>query len=122
MLSPAAAAIAGKESGSWLCSGVGIVLFDDEDPFWWRRVRPENEESREADSPDQCQDHGRGKRRRNAVMKRRERRDSKETNGEDEALTDMEMLEVLDPARAARIRIRMARYGKTRIFRSVMDV
>lgn len=33
-------------SDSWECLGVGVTLFEPEDPFWWEREHPEDDEER----------------------------------------------------------------------------
>ncbi len=46
-LSPDGLLAASGPSDSWECLGVGVTLFEREDPFWWRREHPEDEERRQ---------------------------------------------------------------------------
>lgn len=46
-LSPAARLASSGPSDSWECLGVGITLFERDNPFWWEREHPEDDEKRQ---------------------------------------------------------------------------
>lgn len=46
-LSPAALVASSGPSDSWECLGIGVTLFEREDPFWWEREHPEDDERRQ---------------------------------------------------------------------------
>ena len=124
-LSPKALLAASGPADSWECLNVRVALFEDQDPFWWRREHPEDEAERAQSLAEELErrrlDTGGGDGdgdgaydgpRRDALLQQRTA-----TAGTPEAdigrggYTDLEVLDVLDPARAARIRLRQARYG-----------
>lgn len=45
-LSPAALLAASGPSDSWECLGIGVTLFEREDPLWWEREHSEDDERR----------------------------------------------------------------------------
>lgn len=86
------------------------MLFEDEGPFWWEHEDPREEAKDRENEADRRQAHdGLLQRRRNAVMKKRQGGVPDQDQEGRFRLADLEVIEVLDPPRAARIRIRMAR-------------
>ncbi|CAM9355835.1 unnamed protein product [Ectocarpus fasciculatus] len=126
-LSPAASAAASGPSDSWECLGVGVTLFEREDPFWWERGHPEDDEERKqafAAHKLKRSEAGRGLEgnhfsdtRREAVVRNRQATEDGEMVG---GYTDLEVLEVIDPGRAARIRIRQTRHKAQQERRQVL--
>lgn len=122
-LSPQALSAASGPADSWECLDVGVSLFEEQDPFWWRRSHPEDEEDRAqslaeemerrrllagGDSGDGDGDYD-GTRRDGLWQQRMATPDTPEAAEGRGGYTDLEVLEVLEPARAARIRLRQAR-------------
>ncbi|CAB1116155.1 unnamed protein product [Ectocarpus sp. CCAP 1310/34] len=117
-LSPAASVAASGPSDSWECLGVGVTLFEREGPFWWEREHLEDDEERKqalAAHKLKKPEEGRGGEdghlndtRREAVVRNRQAADDGGTGG---GYTDLEVLDVIDPGRAARIRIRQTRHA-----------
>ncbi|CAN0055726.1 unnamed protein product [Scytosiphon promiscuus] len=120
-LPPAALSAASGPSDSWECLGVGVTLFEREDPFWWEREHPEDDEERKEALAAHSLKKSRSRRRlhglegdgphdggrREALVRNREDTGATEHVG---GYTDLEVLEVIDPGRAARIRLRQARH------------
>ncbi|CAM9387818.1 unnamed protein product, partial [Ectocarpus sp. 8 AP-2014] len=112
-LSPAASMAASGPSDSWECLGVGVTLFEPEDPFWWEREHPEDDEERKqalaahklkkSEEGRELEDGDFDDTRREAVVRNRQATDDGGMGG---GYTDLEVLDVIDPGRAARIRIR----------------
>lgn len=115
--------VASGPAESWQCLGVGVTLFEQEDPFWWRRAHPQDEEER-AKELAQHKEKARRRRlggidggdgeydgtRRKGIVRNRANTGARDENGEERGgYTDLEVLEVLDPAHAARVRLRQAR-------------
>ena len=121
-LSPNAFSAASGPADSWECLNVGVALFEEQDPFWWRRAHPEDEEERAKSFAEEMErrrleagEGGGGSGggydgpRRDALLQQRTTGCTAEADGERGGYTDLEVLEVLEPARAARIRLRQAR-------------
>eukprot|EP00752_Nemacystus_decipiens_P007697 g6880.t1 len=116
-LSPAALLASSGPSDSWESLGIGVTLFERENPFWWEREHPEDDERRQIALAEHQLKRSRSRRRldgldgeydgtrREAVVRNRTAKDGEEGGG----YTDLEVLEVLNPGKAARIRIRQAR-------------
>ncbi|CAM9478757.1 unnamed protein product [Ectocarpus sp. 4 AP-2014] len=126
-LSPAASVAASGPSDSWECLGVGVTLFEPEDPFWWEREHPEDDEERKqalAAHKLKKSEEGKGLEdghfndsRREAVVRNRQATDDGGIGG---GYTDLEVLDVIDPGRAARIRIRQTRHKAQQERRQVL--
>lgn len=119
-LPESAISIASGPSDSWECLGVGVTLFETDNPFWWTRAHPQDDEARaraiaeKVDNKKQTRG-GKGEiegERRAAIVRNRNALGGFGGGDEDGSLggyTDLEVLEVLDPPRAERIRCRQAR-------------
>lgn len=46
-LSPAALLASSGPSDTWECLGIGVTLFERENPYWWERAHPEDDERRQ---------------------------------------------------------------------------
>ena len=108
--------VASGPSDSWTCAGIGVALFEQEDPFWWTRTVKEDDERGEIRMTENKKKGSKGlivgdvvEARRNAVIRNRGTPSNVDDQGGRGGYTDLEVLEVLDPARAARIRLRQAR-------------
>ncbi|CAN0184109.1 unnamed protein product [Pylaiella littoralis] len=118
-LSPAALSVCSGPSDSWECLGVGVTLFERQGPFWWERAHPEDDERRELARAEHESEKSKARRklddleggydgtRRDGVVRNREHTDATATGG----YTDLEVLEVINPGKAARIRLRQARHA-----------
>eukprot|EP00903_Cladosiphon_okamuranus_P017392 g16020.t2 len=116
-LSPAAMLACSGPSDSWECLGIGVTLFERENPFWWERDHPEDDEMRQRARAQNELKQSRSRRRleglereydgtrRKAMVRNRKGTDAECRGG----YTDLEVLEVINPGKAARIRLRQAR-------------
>lgn len=94
---------------------MGVTLLGREDPFWWRREISEEEKERlrvSAERERKAKEDASGDKyggvRRGGMLRKRSPGDDR--GGEERGgYTDLEVLEVLDPVKAARIHLRNAR-------------
>lgn len=108
--------VASGPSDSWTCAGVGVTLFEREDPFWWTRAHHSEDDEAHDRGVAGGKISGDGDKalasgaRRGAIIRNRPGPGDGKNDGEGTgSYMDLEVLEVLDPAHAARIRLRQAR-------------
>lgn len=89
---------------------MGVTLFEQEDPFWWTRAH--HTEDDEAHDRGVAGDGGKARpldTRRGAIIRNRAGPSDGKYDERGTGYTDLEVIDVLDPERAARIRLRQAR-------------